>query len=109
MNKLRQEVKQWRETKRTGSMPRGARRSFVFTLHYSKTFQLPCDRSYTLVRGKNLDIGSPHSRNPRRVVMRHGVAWRGGRRRRSVRGCPSCSHAHTSGEGASLIKRSNSL
>ena len=72
------------------------------------TFRIP------VVRGKNLDIGSAHSRNPRRVVTRRGearrgVAWRGGRRRRSARGCPSCSHAHTSGEGASLIKRSNSL
>ena len=30
-----------------------------------------------VVRGKNLDIGSAHSRNPRRVVTRCGVAWRG--------------------------------
>ena len=40
------------------------------------TFRIP------VVRGKNLDIGSAHSRNPRRVVTRRGearrgVAWRG--------------------------------
>ena len=36
-------------------------------------------------------------------------ATRGGRRRRSARGCSSCSHAHTSGERAFFIKRFNSL
>ena len=35
------------------------------------TFRIP------VVRGKNLDSGSAHSRNPRRVVTRRGVAWRG--------------------------------
>ena len=61
------------------------------------TFRIP------VVCGKYLDIGSAHSRNPR-----CDEAWRGGRRRRSSRGCPSCSHAHTSGERTSLIRRSNS-
>ena len=32
------------------------------------------------------DLGSAQSRNPRRVVTRRGVAWRGERRRRSARG-----------------------
>ena len=36
------------------------------------TFRIP------VVRGKNLDIGSAHSRNPRRVVTRHGVEAGGG-------------------------------
>ena len=40
------------------------------------TFRIP------VVRGKNLDIGSAHSRNPRRGAARRdevwrGVAWRG--------------------------------
>ena len=34
------------------------------------TFRIP------VVHGKNLDIGSAHSRNPRRVVTRRGVARR---------------------------------
>ena len=41
----------------------------------TKTFQLPSDLSYSVVRGKNLDIGSAHSRNPRR-----GEAGGGGAR-----------------------------
>ena len=36
------------------------------------TFHIP------VVRGKNLDIGSAHSRNPRRVMTRRGVAGAGG-------------------------------
>ena len=65
------------------------------------TFRIP------VVRGKNLDIGSAHSRGAaHRDEAWHGEAGGGGG---GARGCPSCSHAHTSGEGASLIKRSNSL
>ena len=36
------------------------------------TFRIP------VVRGKNLDIGSAHSRNPRRVVTRRGEVGDGG-------------------------------
>ena len=43
--RLRWELKRMRETKRTGSRRRGA--PFVFNLHYSKTFQLSRDLSYT--------------------------------------------------------------
>ena len=35
------------------------------------TFRIP------VVCGKNLDIGSGRSRNPRRIVTRRGVAWCG--------------------------------
>ena len=61
--------------KRTASSRRAA--PFAFELHFRKnlfsfrvTFRIP------VVRGKNLDIGSAHSRNPRRVVTRRGVARR---------------------------------
>ena len=36
--------------------------------NFRVTFRIPA------VRGKNLDIGSAHSRNPRRVVTRRGEA-----------------------------------
>ena len=52
---------------------------FAFELHFRNnlfsfrvTFRIP------VVRGKNLDIGSAHSRNPRRVVTRRGEAGGGG-------------------------------
>ena len=77
----------------------------------AKTFQLPCDLSYTRSAWQKFRhrLGSFPQPAARRDEAWHGVAWRGGRRRRSARGCPSCCHAHTSGERASLIKRSNSL
>ena len=63
------------EMKRTASSRRAA--LFAFELHFRKnlfsfrvTFRIP------VVRGKNLDIGSAHSRNPRHIVMRRGVARR---------------------------------
>ena len=63
------------EMERTASSRRAA--PFAFELHFRKnlfsfrvTFRIP------VMCGKNLDIGSAHSRNPRRVVMRRGVARR---------------------------------
>ena len=63
------------ETKRTASSRRAA--PFAFELHFRKklfsfrvTFRIP------VVSGKNLDIGSAHSRNPRHVMTRRGVARR---------------------------------
>ena len=43
-----------------------------------KTFHLPSDLSYTRGAGKNLDIGSAHSRNPLRDEAWHGEAGGGG-------------------------------
>ena len=69
---LRREVKQRREMKRTDSTRRGA--PFVFSLHYSKTFQLPCDRSYTRSAWQKFR----HRLVPAtRVVTRRGEATRG--------------------------------
>ena len=65
------------EAKRTASSRRAA--PFAFELHFRKnlfsfrvTFRIP------VVRGKNLDIGSAHSRNPWRIVTRRGEADGGG-------------------------------
>ena len=62
--------------KRTASSRRAA--PFAFELHFRKnlfsfrvTFRIP------VVRGKNLDIGLAHSRNPRRGAARCDEAWRG--------------------------------
>ena len=63
--------------KRTASSRRAA--PFAFELHFRKnllslcvTFRIP------VVRGRNLDIGSAHSRNPRRGATRRGEAGDGG-------------------------------
>ena len=54
--------------------PKGV--AFVFNVHYSKTFQLPGDLSYTRSAWQKLDIGSAHSRNPQ-PAARRGVTRRG--------------------------------
>ena len=72
----------------------------------AKTFQLPCDLSYTRSAWQKFRHRLGSFPQP---AARRDEAWRGvARWRRSVRGCPSCSHAHTSGERTSLIRRSNS-
>ena len=65
----------------------------------------------SVVRGKNLDIGLAHSRNPRCGASWRGVAWRGeagggGGARVDV---PLVLMLIHMGKETSLIKRSNSL
>ena len=67
-------MKQRRETKRTGSGRRGA--PFEFSVHYRKRFNSHVTFRIPVVRGKNLDIGSAHSRNPRRGAAHRDEAWR---------------------------------
>ena len=45
------------------------------------TFRIP------VLRGKNLDIVSAHSLNPRHVVTRRGMAWRGVARQAAEEEC----------------------
>ena len=69
-------MKQQRETKRTEFSQRGE--PFEFSVQaQTKCFSFRVTFRIPVVRGKNLDIGSAHSRNPRPIVMRRGVAWRG--------------------------------
>ena len=71
--RLRRELKGTRETKQTAAERCNVRIQYPLQQKLSSsrvTFRIP------VVRGKNLDIGSAHSRNPRRVVTRRGVARR---------------------------------
>ena len=73
--RLRRELKGMRETRRTDSSRRGA--PFEFSVQaQTKCFSFRVTFRIPVVRGKNLDIGSAHSRNPRR-----GAAWRDEARR----------------------------
>ena len=80
--RLRRELKGTRETKRTDSSRRVQRSYSISTTEklfsFRVTFRIP------VVRGKNLDIGLAHSRNPRHVVTRRGEA----KPRRPRRGTP---------------------
>ena len=63
--------------KRTASSRRAA--PFAFELHFRKNlFSFRVTFRILVVRGKNLDIGSAHSCNPRRIVTRRGEAGGGG-------------------------------
>ena len=63
--RLRRELKGMRETKRTDSSRRGE--PFEFSVQaQTKCFSFRVTFRIPVVRGKNLDIGSAHSRNPRR-------------------------------------------
>ena len=101
--RLRRELKGTREMKRTGSSRRVQRSYSISTT--AKSFQFPSDLSYTRSAWQKFRYRLGSFPQP---AARRGEAWRGGRRRRSARGYPSCSHAHTSGERTSLIRRSNS-
>ena len=78
--RLRRELKGMRETKRTNSRRRGA--PFEFSVQaQTKCFSFRVTFRIPVVRGKNLDIGSAHYRNPQRVVTRRGEARHGVARR----------------------------
>ena len=87
--------------------PRGA--AFVFNIHYSKTFQLPSDLSYTRSAWQKFRhrLGSFPQPAARRVMTRRGMARRAAEEERAWMSLLfSCSYKW---ERTSLIKRSNSL
>ena len=66
---------------------------FALKLHYRKNlFSVRVTFCIPVVRGKNLDIGSAHSRDPRRVVTRRGMARRAEEERAWMSLLFSCSY-----------------